>query len=70
MHWGWRNEYRSDASCYEYYWMSSENKAGKKFRPVQDLNPWVTVKSLEAWQSAAGVLLAEAHSPHKHHFNW
>ena len=40
MYCGWRNKYRSDPRSYEYYWTSSENKALKKFRPVQDLNPW------------------------------
>ena len=32
--------YRSDARSYEHYWTSRLNKAGKKFRPVRDLNPW------------------------------
>ena len=40
VHCGWRNEYRSDPHSYKHYWISSWNKAWKKFRPVQDLNPW------------------------------
>ena len=34
------SSYRSDARSYEHYWTSRSNKAWKKFRPVQDLNPW------------------------------
>ena len=29
-----------DSRSYEHYWTSSWNKTWKKFRPVQDLNPW------------------------------
>ena len=32
--------YESDLRSNEHYLSSSENKAWKKFRPVQDLNPW------------------------------
>ena len=33
-------EYKSDLHSNEHYLSSSENKAWKNFRPVQDLNPW------------------------------
>ena len=36
----WKMSYGSDPRSYEHYLSSSENKAWKKFRPVQDLNPW------------------------------
>ena len=39
-HCGWKNKYRIDPHSYEHYWTSSWNKAWKKFRPIQDLNPW------------------------------
>ena len=34
------SEYESDLCSNEYYLNCSEIKAWKKFRPVQDLNPW------------------------------
>ena len=33
-------KYKSYPHSYEYYRTSSEKKAWKKFRPIQDLNPW------------------------------
>ena len=36
----WKISYGSNPHSYEHFLRSSENKAWKKFRPVQDLNPW------------------------------
>ena len=38
VHSGWRNEYRSNPRSNEHYWISSWDKAWKKFRPMRDLN--------------------------------
>ena len=42
------NEYRINPRSYEHCWISSWNKAWKKFRPVRNLNPW----PLRHWCSA------------------
>ena len=37
----WRNLNGDDSCSHEHHLSSSENKAWKKFRPVQDWNPWL-----------------------------